>query len=111
MVRRMFDEISNPHRVAAVRPALEFMSRAGSNWNERYVATLEPGKAQELTMVGVQGEHFMARSTSAILVGQKADLPTPTPERNQEFRANPSAWPDVDDSARATNRREPSPGM
>jgi cell filamentation protein len=94
IMRRMFDEISNPARVAALIPAIEFLEQQGFPWNDRYVATLEPGHAVEVTLAGVNGDHFMARTGSDILIGQRSDLPTPQPNRGEVFHVEPSSWPD-----------------
>ena len=104
MMRRMFDEISNPHRVAALRPALEAMTRHNFPWNENYVATMEPGHSVPAMMAGVAGDHFMARSAHAVLIGQAHDLPSPIPRLGQEFQATASEWPTPESNPRATNR-------
>jgi cell filamentation protein len=85
MMRRMFDEISNPRRVAAVRAAIDALDRHGFAWNDHYVATMEPGHPVEVTLAGVAGEHFMARTGAEILIGNTADLPDPRPERGDTF--------------------------
>ncbi len=36
----------------------------------------------------------MARTKTAILIGQSRDLPEPRPERGQEFTLDPSSWDD-----------------
>jgi cell filamentation protein len=92
IMRRMFDEISNPARVAALIPAIEFLEQQGFPWNDRYVATLEPGHAVEVTLAGVNSDHFMARTGSDILIGQRVDLPTPQPNRGEAFTVEPSRW-------------------
>jgi hypothetical protein len=45
-MKRMLDEISNPHRVAALTPAIAFLNSAKYPWNDRYVATLEPATSK-----------------------------------------------------------------
>lgn len=92
IMRRMFDEISNPARVAALIPAIEFLEQQGFPWNDRYVATLEPGHAVEVALAGVNSDHFMARTGSDILIGQRVDLPTPKPNRGEAFTVEPSRW-------------------
>jgi cell filamentation protein len=92
MMRRMFDEISNQARVAALIPAIEFLEQQGFPWNDRYVATLEPGHAVEVTLAGVGSDHFMARTGSDILIGRSADLPASQPKRGEVLRVQPSGW-------------------
>jgi cell filamentation protein len=52
-MRRMLDEISNPHRLAALTPAIAFLNSVKYPWNDRYVGTLEPGHVEDLTIAGV----------------------------------------------------------
>jgi cell filamentation protein len=110
-MRRLFVEINNPHRVAALIPAIASMERNGFPWNDQYVATLEPGQNLAVTMVGVAGPHFMARTGTAILVGQEADLPSPAPNSGQGFQISPSPWPAPDDRLVPSPRSGLSPGM
>lgn len=84
-MRRLFDEISNHDRVEVLRTAQEALDRNGFNWNERYVATVEPGHPVELTMVGIAGDQFMAHTGSQILLGRTSDLPEPYPGPGVEF--------------------------
>lgn len=94
MMRRMFDEISNPQRVAAMREAIEALDRHGFSWNDRYIATMQPGHRVEVTMAGMAGKHFMARTGAEILIGKTADLPDPHPERGATFTfaASENSW-------------------
>jgi cell filamentation protein len=85
VMRRLFDEISNPHRIEILRTSEEALDRNGFNWNERYIATVEPGHPVELTMVGIAGDQFMAHTGSQILLGRTSDLPEPYPESGAEF--------------------------
>jgi cell filamentation protein len=43
MMRRLFVEISDPVRVAALSKAIESLEQHGFAWNDRYIATAEPG--------------------------------------------------------------------
>jgi cell filamentation protein len=94
VMRRMFDEVSNPKRVAALRVTIDELDRHGFAWNDRYVATMEPGHQVEVTMAGGRGEHFMARTGTDILIGNTADLPDPRPERFDTFtfKAAEHSW-------------------
>ena len=85
VMRRLFDEISNPNRVKVLRTAEEQLDRQNYNWNERYIATAEPGHSVELTMVGIARDQFMAHTGSQILLGRASDLPDPHPERGEVF--------------------------
>jgi cell filamentation protein len=85
VMRRLFHEISNPSRVEVLRTAEEQLDRQKYNWNERYIATVEPGYPVELTMVGIARDQFMAHTGSQILLGKTSDLPEPRPERGEAF--------------------------
>jgi cell filamentation protein len=108
-LRRMFDEISNPHRVAALTPVIAFLNSMKYPWNERYLATMEPGHAEDVTVAGVKGPHFMARTTSAILVGQRSDLPSPDTASGQSVKVFPTPWPEPGEGADPKPRSGPSP--
>jgi cell filamentation protein len=92
MMRRMFKEISDKVRVAALDKAIDALSEGGFPWNESYVATAEPGHRVELTMAGIAGEQFMARTTTAVLIGRTSDLPEPRPARGETFTFEPTPW-------------------
>jgi len=66
MMRRMFDEISDPVRVPALDKAIEALSRMNFPWNDCYIATAEQGFRVEVTMAGMAGDQFMARTTDAV---------------------------------------------
>jgi cell filamentation protein len=91
MMRRIFNEISDPTRVGALREAIDVFDRQKPPfpWNERYLATTEPGHQVTLTMAGIAGEHFLARTSSEILIGKTSDLPSPRPERGETFTITP----------------------
>jgi cell filamentation protein len=89
MMRRMFDEISDPERVALLRESLAALDKSNIEWNDRYVATIAPGHTVELVFAGVSGNQFMARTASKILFGRISDLPVPRPERDQTFTLTP----------------------
>jgi cell filamentation protein len=92
MMRRLFGEIGDPVRVAALRTALAALDRLGFAWNDRYIAIAEPGHPVDVVLAGVAGDQFMARTTHQILFGKTSDLPQPRPESGQKFTLHPSAW-------------------
>jgi len=92
MMRRMFTEITDPVRVAALAKALDSLGRLNFPWNDHYVATAEPGHKVEVTLAGMAGDQFMARTTSEIMIGQVSDLPQPCPARGETFTFEPSSW-------------------
>jgi cell filamentation protein len=85
MMRRMFDEISDPERVVRLRKSIAALEKLDVDWNNRYVATITPGHSVELVLAGVAGDQFMARTRSEILFGRVSDLPKPRPQQGQTF--------------------------
>ena len=92
MMSRLFHEIGDPARVAALKKAIEGLEKHGFSWNDRYIATMEPGHKVDVQLAGTAGEQFMARTETAILIGQTRDLPRPQPERGRDFVLVPTWW-------------------
>ena len=92
VMSRLFNEISNPAHVAALKKAIAGLEKHGFPWNDRYIATLEPGHQVDVRLAGVAGEQFMARTETAILIGQTRDLPEPQLERGRNFVFVPTSW-------------------
>ena len=93
-MHRMLDEISNPNRIAALSTAIAFLAGMNFPWNDHYFATMEAGHAAEVTIAGISGQHFMARTGSAILIGQRSDLPDANITSGQRTQVFPSQWPE-----------------
>jgi hypothetical protein len=91
-MQRLFNEISDPVRVAALSKAIGSLEQHGFAWNNHYIATTEPSHRVDVQLAGVAGEQFMARTKTAILIGQTRDLSDPPPERGQEFTLAPTSW-------------------
>jgi cell filamentation protein len=92
MMRRLFREISDPVRVAALSKAIASLDQHKFAWNDRYIATAEPGHKVDVRLAGIAGDQFMARTQTAILIGKTTDLPEQRPEQGQEFTLEPSVW-------------------
>ena len=92
MMRRMFDEISDPARTALPRQSLASLDKLNFPWNDRYVATLEPGHPTELGLAGAAGDQFMGRTRTEILFGKSADLPEPRPKPGETFLVTATAY-------------------
>jgi len=93
VMRCLFDEISDPSRVDALRQAIVWLEQRGFPWNDRHIATLEPGQPVELTMVSLAGDHFVGRTGSRILIGKISDLPRPHPRSLDTFTIIPGGQP------------------
>ena len=94
MMRRLFKEICDPVRVAALSKAIAALDQHGFAWNDRYIATTEPGHQVEVLLANVAGNQFMARTKTAILIGKTSDLPERRPEEGRGFTLQPTAWGD-----------------
>jgi hypothetical protein len=79
-------------------------------WNERYLATMESGRVEDATIVGVSGPHFMARTSSVILVGQRSDLPDGIGASGQTAKVFATPWPEPGAQPANTPQAGPSPG-
>jgi len=85
MMRRLFDEISDPARVALLRESIGMLEKLEFKWNDHYVATIAPGHSVNLVFAGIAGDQFMARTQSDILFGRTSELPKPHPKRDEQF--------------------------
>ncbi len=77
-VRRMLAELLDPARSQALRTATRFLEANRTpeiDWQDRYVATTEPGQEYRGIFVGAGGEHFLMHDRKNIYVGNLADLP------------------------------------
>ena len=85
MMRRMFDEISDPRRGSLLRDSIASLEKLGFPWNQRYIATVSPAFPVEMVFAGVAKDQFMARTSSEILFGWASDLPDPIPQQGEAF--------------------------
>ena len=92
MMRRMFDEISDPERSLLLRKSIAALEMLNFNWNDRYIATLTPGYAVELVLAGIAGDQFMGRTQTDILFGRSADLPVPHPKSGETVTIMPTPY-------------------
>ncbi len=84
MMRRMFDEISDPGRTTLLRESIAGLEKLKFEWNDQYVATLTPGHTVDLIFAGAAGDQFMGRTQTEILFGRISDFPEPRPERGEK---------------------------
>ena len=85
--RRLFDEISDPERVASLRKALTFLKRTPIRWNDIYVSTTVAGEIYRGRIVGRAGNDFMMRVDAEkggrIIVGNRDDLDKNIPDGDE----------------------------
>ena len=53
---------------------------------------MKPGHKVDMRLSGVASEQFMARTATAILIGQARDLPEPQPEWGRDFVLALASW-------------------
>ncbi|MDR2188485.1 MAG: Fic family protein [Azonexus sp.] len=88
MMRRLFDEISDPGRIEKLAKATDFLGRNGFDWNDRYIATTTPGQRYAGVLVGRAGDDVMMRTRHEIFIGHARDIPdTARPGDNISFVA------------------------
>jgi cell filamentation protein len=75
MMIRLFQEISDPVRVAAMRQAIGAFERFDYNWNDTYLATAKPGQRYVGAFAGRGGDDFMIRSENRIIIAAVKDAP------------------------------------
>jgi cell filamentation protein len=75
MMHRLFDEISDPLRVAKLETATSFLDQSGFNWNDRYIATTMPGQKYAGVLVDRDGNDAMFHNGREIFIGNSADIP------------------------------------
>ena len=74
MMRRMLNKIGDAERVQPLREAVAFLEAQDFDWNDRYLATTEPGRLYEGIFVGQGGAHFMMHDGERIFIGEVEDL-------------------------------------
>lgn len=93
-LRRMFDEITDPRQVGAMRTAVSLFERSGFEWNDVYVSTTRAGQDYAGTLAGRTATDFMMRAEprrgeGRILIGDARDLPPDAQRGNRiSFRAS-----------------------
>lgn len=92
-MRRMFAEIADPVRVAALDVAQQSIERGGrpdgphvAPWDHFYMATTEPGQIYRGRFIGAAEPNFMMQGADqSITIGRTVDLPEPHPRSGETF--------------------------
>jgi hypothetical protein len=92
MLSRLFNEISDPARVRALKKAIDSLEKHGFSGTTVTSPRWNPGHKVDVRLGRVAGEQFMARTETAILIGQTHDLPEPQPKRGRGFVLVPTSW-------------------
>jgi fido (protein-threonine AMPylation protein) len=94
-VARMFADIVDPERVAALYKITRFLQANDPNWNDRYIATTVEGQAYVGVFGGVSGDDFMMKvrdSRSWFASGKIDDLEDLSPEPGDELSFTAKHW-------------------
>lgn len=73
-MQRLFQEISDPQRVAALDKAQGFLDQERVNWQEMYIATATPGREYSGQVALSSPEVVVMRSEGDVIVAQTRDL-------------------------------------
>lgn len=79
MLKRMFMELLDPERAAALRQAADFFEQHVSpefDWNLRYVATTTPGQRYDGVLVDQNRTNFILHEGPRVFIGDRRDLAT-----------------------------------
>jgi len=111
---RMLDEIANPSRSNILREGLMKLTNAAQkfgwkNPNDAYVTTFTPGEIKTVTLAGIAGNQFMARSDNQIFFGRTINLPRPLPTIGQQFTHHEPAGNDHPPDDPSDGLRKPHP--
>ncbi|MEM9523700.1 MAG: Fic family protein [Pseudomonadota bacterium] len=72
---RLIAESLDPDRRAALEKSTAFLDKNGFDWNQRYIATTEPGREYSGKYGGADRVNFFMHDGENIHVGNMADLP------------------------------------
>ena len=73
-MQRLFQEISNPDRVALLAKAQDFLDREKQNWQGMYVASATPGQDYTARAAITSPELVVLRSEGDVIVAQTRDI-------------------------------------
>lgn len=75
VMERLFDEITDTERIQPVAKLIRFFDREKFNWNDRYLATVTPGRRYNGVFVGSDGTNFFFYDIDQrILIAANRDL-------------------------------------
>jgi fido (protein-threonine AMPylation protein) len=95
-ISRMFADVIDPERVAALGKAIRHLEKRLPHWNDVYVATTVEGQTYSGQVVAVGGADFMMRVDDAVRtwvgVGHTDDLLPNAPQPEDEIEYTASHW-------------------
>ena len=95
-MRRLFDEISDPDRVAVLARAVQYLEGAhGVEWHELYVASTTQERGYAGQLVTTKPGFFVLSSGGDVIVGHPQDLPD---GHGSRVSLQASAFPGYDES-------------
>jgi len=109
VMRRLFNDASDPARFAALSEAIAFLEKERFPWNDRYIATAEPGHEVKAMLAGVSRDNVMVRTETDILIGHTSDLPMPHPRHGEWFMLKPESKASSDQGKKHTAEQSATP--
>ena len=98
--RDLYQKLTNPDYVHAIRTAHMVLAPSGLDWRNRPLSTTVPGTPVILEMIEKTSEHFIAWAADpdnpSIVVGWRSDLPRPQPNSRDTFEITPAPRPVYD---------------
>ncbi|WP_281255861.1 Fic/DOC family protein [Deinococcus hopiensis] len=92
-MRRLFQEISDPDRVALLEKAQDYLSREKVDWDRAYIATATPGREYQGQVGLHSSELVIIRDQGDMLVGQTRDVPPETLRAGAVVQFTASGYP------------------
>ena len=95
-MKRIFHEISNPVRVAALEKVIVALkAHYPRDWNDIYLATTNKGQTYQGKLAGKAGEDFLMQAKgeerNSLIVGKQTDLPSDA-EQYDNLVITPKLW-------------------
>lgn len=103
-MQRLFQEISDPGRVAALEMAQGFLEREQVAWQDLYIATATPGRTYDADIAITSRDVVVTRSESDVIVAQTSDLNGQT-EGRVRFTASEYPSPTQDGEVQQRSRQ------
>ena len=106
-MQRLFREISDPGRVAALEKAIGFLEKENVPWQEMYIATATPGQQYSAVVALSSPEVTVMRAGGDVIVAQTNDVQADgNAKRGQvQFTAGDYALPEQDGGGSARTRQ------
>jgi cell filamentation protein len=103
-MKRLFGEITDPGRVAALEKAQTFLEQENKNWQLMYISTATPGRHYDGQIAITSPEVVVMKAEGDVIVAQASDLDGQT-EGRVSFTATAYAPPSQDSEGQQRTRQ------